>query len=538
MAAETKDSIDDLSSTSSLSERDDDDNGWEDAEPDEEKIQILSLFDDRIFNDAKSMLDYCKERYHFDFISVQKQHNLDFYQSIKLVNYIRAAVKEGNTRPDVDLVSNFADEKYLQPVLEDDALLFSLDDLSAEEANPESQENHTPEARIAELEAQLSVLQARFADFRAQVDQTLERRWTESNDISPVVEKAKASSGPDYEGDYFESYSYNAIHEEMLKDKVRTDAYRDFIYEHKHLFANKIVLDVGCGTGILSMFCARAGAARVIAVDNSDIIDKARAHVFANGLSDTITCLRGKIEEIVLPVEKVDVIVSEWMGYCLLFEAMLDSVLWARDRYLAPDGLMVPSHTVLRVAPLSDSEFVLDNVEFWKDVYGFDMSAMQEKIYEDVLVRQMPVTSLAGASFPFAVLDLHNVKTEQLVFTTPFEVSLLRDVDALDGFLIYFDTFFLTSRTAQLPSDAQAETWSSEGVAFTTGPQGKETHWRSGVMLIDRSKVVPTRAEKGAIIKGTIEYRKGRENSRGLEIDIKWLQAGAGRAAEQSWFLK
>lgn len=99
----------------------------------------------------------------------------------------------------------------------------------------------------------------------------------------------------------------------MLKDTVRTDAYRDFIYENKHLFKDKVVLDVGCGTGVLSMFCAKAGAKRVIAVDNSEIIDKAREHIFENGLSDIITCLHGKIEEVILPVKKVDIIVSEWM---------------------------------------------------------------------------------------------------------------------------------------------------------------------------------------------------------------------------------
>ena len=74
----------------------------------------------------------------------------------------------------------------------------------------------------------------------------------------------------------------------MLKDTVRTDAYRDFIYEHKHLFKDKVILDVGCGTGILSMFCAKAGAKLVVAVDNSDIIDRARANVFDNGLQDVI----------------------------------------------------------------------------------------------------------------------------------------------------------------------------------------------------------------------------------------------------------
>lgn len=79
------------------------------------------------------------------------------------------------------------------------------------------------------------------------------------------------------------------IHEIMLKDNVRTDAYRDFIYDNKNLFKDKIVLDVGCGTGILSMFCARAGAAKVIAVDNSDIADRARENIHENGLGHIIT---------------------------------------------------------------------------------------------------------------------------------------------------------------------------------------------------------------------------------------------------------
>jgi protein arginine N-methyltransferase 1 len=59
-----------------------------------------------------------------------------------------------------------------------------------------------------------------------------------------------------------------------------------------------------------------------------------------NKLDDKITVLKGKIEEIVLPVEKVDIIISEWMGYFLFYESMLDCVLYARDKYLKEDGLV------------------------------------------------------------------------------------------------------------------------------------------------------------------------------------------------------
>lgn len=74
----------------------------------------------------------------------------------------------------------------------------------------------------------------------------------------------------------------------MLKDAVRTESYRDFIYSNPHLFKDKVVLDVGCGTGILSMFCARAGARKVIAVDNSEILHKALQNVWENGLEKVI----------------------------------------------------------------------------------------------------------------------------------------------------------------------------------------------------------------------------------------------------------
>jgi protein arginine N-methyltransferase 1 len=119
----------------------------------------------------------------------------------------------------------------------------------------------------------------------------------------------------------------------MLKDEVRTVSYRNSIYQNQHLFKDKVVLDVGCGTGILCMFAAKAGAKMVIGVDMSNIIDQAKIIVKDNKLDDKIILLKGKMEDVVLPVEKVDIIISEWMGYCLLYETMLNTVLYARDRF-------------------------------------------------------------------------------------------------------------------------------------------------------------------------------------------------------------
>merc|ERR1712119_273777 len=87
---------------------------------------------------------------------------------------------------------------------------------------------------------------------------------------------------------YFDSYAHFGIHEEMLKDEVRTLTYRNSIWHNKHLFKGKVVLDVGCGTGILSMFAAKAGAKMVIGVDMSSIVDHAKQIVKDNKLDDVV----------------------------------------------------------------------------------------------------------------------------------------------------------------------------------------------------------------------------------------------------------
>jgi 2-polyprenyl-3-methyl-5-hydroxy-6-metoxy-1,4-benzoquinol methylase len=168
--------------------------------------------------------------------------------------------------------------------------------------------------------------------------------------------ESKSLSDEDEDSHYFNSYSSYNIHLEMLqvkpgnnlnfgynllrkcfkKDKVRTEGYMNAILDNKNVFKDKIVLDVGCGSGILSLFAAKAGAKLVIAVDMSNIIEQAIHIARENGYENKIVFIRGKLEEVKLPVDKVDIIISEWMGYFLLFESMLDSVLYARDKYLQP----------------------------------------------------------------------------------------------------------------------------------------------------------------------------------------------------------
>lgn len=104
-------------------------------------------------------------------------------------------------------------------------------------------------------------------------------------------------------------------------------------------------------------FAVKAGAKHVIGVDMSTIIFKAREIVKVNGMADKITLIQGKMEEIEMPFPKVDIIISEWMGYFLLYESMLDTVLYARDKYLSQDGLIFPDRAIIFCAGIEDGDY-------------------------------------------------------------------------------------------------------------------------------------------------------------------------------------
>ncbi len=185
---------------------------------------------------------------------------------------------------------------------------------------------------------------------------------------------------------YFASYSHFQIHEDMLKDEVRTLAYRDAIVKNWHLFEGKTVLDIGCGTGILSIFAAKAGAKHVYAIDNASIAIHASQIVKDNQLGEKITVIKGKVEEVTLPVDKVDIIISEWMGYFLLYESMLDTVLYARDKWLTKDGILFPDRCVLKVALAEDGAYREEKTKFWDNVYDADMSCIKTWVMQEPCV--------------------------------------------------------------------------------------------------------------------------------------------------------
>lgn len=94
------------------------------------------------------------------------------------------------------------------------------------------------------------------------------------------------------------------------------------------------------------------------------------------------------MEEVELPfgIQKVDIIISEWMGYCLFYESMLDTVLYARDKWLATNGLLFPDKASLFICGIEDRQYKEDKITWWDNVYGFDMSCIKKIAIKEPLV--------------------------------------------------------------------------------------------------------------------------------------------------------
>ncbi|GFQ81076.1 protein arginine N-methyltransferase 1, partial [Trichonephila clavata] len=92
-------------------------------------------------------------------------------------------------------------------------------------------------------------------------------------------------------------------------------------------------------------------------IECSGIVEHAENITKENNLGHIITIVKGKVEDVEIPVEKVDIIISEWMGYCLFYESMLDTVLYARDKWLKPDGMMFPDRATLFLCAIEDRQY-------------------------------------------------------------------------------------------------------------------------------------------------------------------------------------
>jgi protein arginine N-methyltransferase 3 len=222
---------------------------------------------------------------------------------------------------------------------------------------------------------------------------------------------------------------------------------------------------------------------------------------------------------------------------------------------------MVPSHSTLKIAPLANSSLRAEQIDFWKDVYGFDMSGMLEHAFEEVVIQDVNPKDVNGQGVVFTELDLGTVTVEELVFKKTFEIiwegkdhNLVNgerngnddDNDeggTLEGFVIWFDMYFATKsqhqpeqnpplKTSEMISKTKGKKHESGPKSFSTAPHTPSTHWSQVTCLL---KHVQGGMRGGDVIRGEIEYKKAGDGARGVDLEIEWevIHKGKGEGEGQ-----
>lgn len=209
-------------------------------------------------------------------------------------------------------------------------------------------------------------------------------------------------------------YEFPSVHSDMVHDEHRVNAYARAI--RRAVKPGDIVADIGTGTGLLAFLCLRAGAARVHAIERSPIIDCAKELADVNGLSDRITFYAADSRDIDIS-DTVDVLVSELIGHIAFEEGMVETILDAKERFLKPQGTLIPQSVVLHAAPVSEHHIYDSCVDIWQPAYGIDYSPMRERAVKacyvtDISERDLVADHRAIFSVDFSQGKYPNIQTQ------------------------------------------------------------------------------------------------------------------------------
>ncbi|KAK2412054.1 putative histone-arginine methyltransferase 1.3 [Trifolium repens] len=269
---------------------------------------------------------------------------------------------------------------------------------------------------------------------------------------------------------YFHYYGQLLHQQNMLQDYVRTGTYYAAVIENRADFTGRVVVDVGAGSGILSLFAAQAGAKHVYAVEASEMAEYARKLIAGNPkLAQRITVIKGRVEDVELP-EKADILISEPMGTLLVNERMLESYVIARDRFLTPTGKMFPGVGRIHMAPFTDEYLFIEIANkalFWQqqNYYGVDLTPLHGTAFQGYF--SQPVVDafdprLLIAPPMFHVLDFGKMKEEEL-YEIDIPLKFTASVGTrVHGLACWFDVLF---------NGSTVQRW------LTTAPGSPTTHW-------------------------------------------------------------
>ena len=256
-------------------------------------------------------------------------------------------------------------------------------------------------------------------------------------------------------------------HKMMIADRVRTGAYQKAILETVR--EGDTVVDLGTGTGILAFFACQAGARRVYAIERGEIIEVAKEIARANGLEKRIVFIKDVSTEVSLP-EKVDVIISELIGCFALEENLLHFIPDARDRFLEPKGILIPSSIQMFLVPIEASD-TYEEIDFCTgNVYGVNFLPVRETTINSSYNEWADPRGFLSSPLSINKIDFYELDGEiRLDSAISFEA---KRPGTLHGLVGWFE--------AQLSKD----------IVLSTAPDKPVTHWENTFFPVRKPVVV------------------------------------------------
>lgn len=223
----------------------------------------------------------------------------------------------------------------------------------------------------------------------------------------------------------------------MLRDRRRIDAYRRAL--SACISPSSVVLDLGAGLGTFGVIACKLGAARVYAVDSSDIIAVAEEIARANGVAERMHFLQARASEVELP-EKVDVIVTDLAGALPLFEEHIPAIIHAREHFLKPEGVILPRGARLFCAPLSSFELYSRILEPWRSVDDIDFSPAEVMALNTPHALAVEPHHLVAEPRCWAELDYATITSPNVSGSVKWQMTLPH---VIHGVALWFESILL-----------------------------------------------------------------------------------------------
>lgn len=292
------------------------------------------------------------------------------------------------------------------------------------------------------------------------------------------------------------------FHRHLVDDVGRTEAFLQAV--RRTVRPGDVVVDLGTGTGLYAIEACRAGAARVYAIEHSDIIHAARQLARHHGVSDRVVFMHESSYEVALP-ERADVLVSECLGVMGLGGTMVPAVAELAGRVLKPEGQVIPRRIGLQMAPLeSPTNFAYVNAWPSAGPGGLDLSPLQSLANQNLYHTLVSPDSLIAPAQSLGAIVTRDGVHDPFDADLRFEVSSAR---TLHGFVGWFD--------AELGDD----------LTLTTAPDAPPTVWQQIYFPLPAAVSV----DAGDTI--AVSYRMSRSRV-GLTIAFSWATSvshGPGR---------